>query len=272
MKVLPLQSGSSGNCFFVATDRTRILIDAGISPRQVSRRLQQHGRDIQRVDAVLLTHEHSDHSRYVSKVCGRFDLPLYVTDKTLTAIQRKQEFPQSLEINRFEAGQSFQVGDLQIHSIATEHDAVDGVAFVIEHESRRLGVLTDLGHAFSGLREVLESLDAVIIESNYDESLLDEGPYPEFLKRRIRGRGGHLSNLDSARLLHESVSDRMQWICLCHLSEEINSVDIAIRIHQNWLGEEYPIYIARRREASEMLELKMPDKKQRTEREILKSG
>lgn len=256
MKVLPLQSGSSGNCFYVETDRTRILIDAGISPRQTSGRLQRHGRDIHSIDAVLLTHDHSDHSRYVSKVCGRFDLPLYVTQKTFSAIERKQDFPQSLEINRFKAGQSFQVGDLQIHSIPTPHDAIDGVAFVVEHESKRLGVLTDLGHAFNGLREILESLDAVIIESNYDDSLLDEGPYPEFLKRRIRGQGGHLSNLDSARLLHQGATERMQWICLCHLSEKNNSVETAIRIHQNWLGEQYPIYVARRKEASEVLELK----------------
>ena len=259
MKVLPLQSGSSGNCFYVETDRTRILVDAGISPRQISVRLQQNDRSIENVDAVLITHDHGDHSRYVGAVCRRFSLPLYITSKTLRAIEFNKRKPQkmdSIQVHGFEAGESFVVGDVTIHSIPTPHDAVDGVAFVIEHEDQRLGILTDLGHAFNGLREILKSLDAVIIESNYDEILLDEGPYPEFLKRRIRGQGGHLSNVESAKLLHHSITERLQWICLCHLSEENNNADTAIRIHQNWLGEEYPIYVARRREVSEMLELK----------------
>ena len=256
MRVLPLQSGSSGNCFYVETDRTRILIDAGISPKQISTRLQQHGRSIEQVDALLLTHDHSDHSRYVSGVCRKFGLPLHITRKTLNAVEKKQSLPENLEISCFGAGESFSVGEFQIHSIPTPHDAIDGVAFVVEYESCRLGVLTDLGHVFSGLRDVLQSLDAVIIESNYDECLLDVGKYPEFLKRRIRGSGGHLSNLDSARLLDQSASEKLQWVCLCHLSEENNSPDTAVRIHQNWLGELYPIYVAQRRQASEFMELK----------------
>ena len=247
MKVLPLQSGSSGNCFFVESDQTRILIDAGINPKQVSSRLQQHGRSVESIDAVLVTHDHSDHSRYVRGICTRFGLPLYVTQKTLKTIERSQPLPSQIAINCFNAGEDFEVGGFRIYSIPTPHDATDGVAFVVEHDSQRLGILTDLGHVFNGLRDVLKSLDAVVIESNYDECLLDSGPYPEFLKRRIRGRGGHLSNLDSARLLHQCASDKLQWVCLCHLSEENNSPETAVRIHQNWLGEEYPIYVARRR-------------------------
>ena len=259
MIVLPLQSGSSGNCFFVETDSTRILVDAGISPRQIAWRLKKHERSIESVDAVLVTHDHTDHSRFVGGLCGRFDLPLFITDKTRRAIERGSDLPADLQINTFAAGDSFRVGELDIHSIPTPHDAIDGVAFVVEHQSKRLGILTDLGHVFSGLREVLESLDAVIIESNYDEDLLESGPYPEFLKRRIRGRGGHLSNRDSARLLHRSITERLQWVCLCHLSEENNSPDTAVRIHQNWLGEEYPIHVARRREVSEILAIKKPE-------------
>ena len=263
MKVIPLQSGSSGNCFFVETGQNRILIDAGISPKQISWRLQQHGRDIHGVDAVLVTHDHSDHSRYVGGLCGRFELPLYITAKTRLAIEKGGSLPDHLTVNTFRAGESFEIGDLQVHSIPTPHDAIDGVAFVVEHDDKRLGILTDLGHVFGGLREVLQSLDAVIIESNYDEDLLNSGPYPEFLKRRIRGRGGHLSNVDSARLLHQSGTDRLQWVCLCHLSEENNSPDTAVRIHQNWLGEEYPIYVARRREVSDVLAIASPQKTQR---------
>ena len=254
MNVIPLQSGSSGNCFFVEAGQTRVLIDAGISPRQISLRLRRYERDLEKLDAVLLTHDHSDHSRYVSGVCRKFQLPLYVTAKTLNAIGRNQS-TKGLTVNCFTAGDSFHVRDLTIHSIPTPHDAIDGVAFVVEHQARRLGVLTDLGHVFDGLREVLESLDAVIIESNYDDELLNSGPYPEFLKRRIRGKGGHLSNLDSARLLHRSMSEKLQWVCLCHLSDENNSMDTAVRIHQNWLGEQYPIYVARRRDASSPMKL-----------------
>lgn len=255
MVVIPLQSGSKGNCFYFETASTRILVDAGITMRQATLRLQSHNRDISDVSAIFVTHDHSDHSRYVADYARRLDVPVHLTERTLQHINRNSKKGPVANANCFCAGDSIQVGDLQVHSIPTPHDAVDGVAFVIESRDQRVGVLTDLGHAFPGLKEILQSLDAVIIESNYDESLLNSGPYPEFLKRRIRGDGGHLSNDDSARLLHQSDTSRIQWVCLCHLSDENNCPDTAIRTHQTWLGEDFPLYVAKRHQVSELMKL-----------------
>lgn len=255
MIVIPLQSGSKGNCYYFETATTKILIDAGITIRQATLRLQSHDRAIADVAAMFVTHDHSDHSRYVGDYARRFNLPVHLTARTLKQIDRNSKKGPVPNTACFRAGESVQIGDIQVHSIPTPHDAVDGVAYVIESNNQRIGVLTDLGHAFSGLKEVLQSLDAVIIESNYDESLLSSGPYPEFLKHRIRGDGGHLSNEDSAKLLHQSATARMQWACLCHLSDENNCPDTAIRTHQTWLGDDFPLFVAKRHQVSQLMKL-----------------
>ena len=125
----------------------------------------------------------------------------------------------------------------------------------VEDQKHRVGILTDLGHAFDGLRDVLKSLDAVIIESNYDAEMLENGPYPEHLKLRISGDGGHLSNKDSAMLLKQTKTDRLQWACLCHLSEENNEPARAREIHREILGDDFPVHVASRYDVSELLEL-----------------
>ena len=255
MLVLPLQSGSKGNCYYVESDKTRIIVDAGITLRQARLRLQQHGKNIDDVTDLLITHDHSDHCRHLSTYSKNLNVTVRTTDKTLRAITRNPKYGEVKKADCFEAGQSVEVGDLTVHSIPTPHDAADGVAYVIENGDKRIGILTDLGHVFSGLREVLQSLDAVIIESNYDEDMLESGPYPEFLKHRISGTGGHLSNEDSARLIHSADNTRLKWVCLCHLSDENNCPDTAIRTHQHWLGEDYPIYVAKRHEASQPMSL-----------------
>jgi phosphoribosyl 1,2-cyclic phosphodiesterase len=256
MQVIPLQSGSSGNCYYVESDSTRLLIDAGISPRQAMLRLQTHDRDIAAVDGLLITHDHRDHCRFVGELCLKYDLPVYLTAPTLAALKGSVQFALRHHAICFKAGCSWEIGDFQVHSIPTPHDATDGVAFVIENNGRRLGILTDLGHAFDGLRQVLGTLDAVVIESNYDEMLLASSRYPAHLKRRIRGAGGHLSNEDSARLIHQHGSPLLQWVCLCHLSAENNCPDTALRTHQDLLGEELPLYVASRTAASKMMKLR----------------
>ena len=259
MKVIPLQSGSKGNCYFVESGETKLLIDAGISMRQATLRMQSHNRDIQDATGLFITHDHSDHCRYVSDFGKRLNIPVHLTQKTYNVLsspyRKSKKLNSSVQVRCFKAGETLQVGELKLHSIPTPHDAADGVAYILENELHRVGVLTDLGHAFAGLRDVLQSLDAVIIESNYDESLLNSSPYPEFLKQRIRGDGGHLSNEDSAKLLHHYGSPHLQWACLCHLSDENNCPDTAIRTHQNWLGEDFPLHVAKRHQVSNVLEV-----------------
>ncbi len=255
MKVVSLQSGSNGNCFFVESGAVRLLFDAGISGKQAEERLARHGRDIRSVDGLFISHDHSDHTRSVGVFQRKFGMPVYITRPTLTAVQRYQKIGKLERVRIFTAGSSQSFGDVTVHSVPTPHDSVDGVAFVVEDKQHRVGILTDLGHAFDGLREVLRSLDAVVIESNYDTEMLQTGPYPEHLKRRISGAGGHLSNEDAAMLLQQTRSERLKWACLCHLSEENNEPERARATHQRILGEDFPLHIASRYDVSEIFEL-----------------
>ncbi len=261
MKVISLQSGSNGNCFFVEACGVRLLFDAGISGRCAEQRLELHGRDIRDVDALFISHDHSDHIRSMGVFQRKFDLPVYVTRGTLNAAYRTGKVGPMQRVRFFSAGDSVsfageQNSQVTVHTVPTPHDSADGVAFVIEDDSgHRVGILTDLGHVFAGLREVLESLDAVIIESNYDDEMLDYGRYPAHLKRRIKGSGGHLSNLEAANLIKESASSRLKWACLCHLSEDNNRPDVAVKTHKEILGDDFPVYVASRHEVSHVFEV-----------------
>lgn len=261
MKVISLQSGSNGNAFFVECSDVRLLFDAGITGRQAQLRLAAHGRDICDCQALFLSHDHSDHARYVGVYHRKFGLPVYLTQKTLKAAQRYRSLGALSDVRFFQSGQSvrFPTGcgsEVTVHTIPTPHDSAEGSAFVVEFGEKRVGILTDLGHAFAGLRDVLLSLDAVVIESNYDEAMLDNGPYPEMLKRRIRGRGGHLSNRECAQLLSDTrLFRRLKWACLCHLSEENNHPELAAETARNMVGKDIAIHVASRHDASGVFEV-----------------
>ena len=255
MIVISLQSGSNGNCLYVETRSTRLLIDAGISARQATNRLAASGRDIKAVDALLISHDHSDHTRSMGTYHRKFDVPVVVTEKTLTAIRTRSKQGRLGNIQNFESGSPIQLHELTIESIPTPHDSVDGVAFVLDDGECRLGIFTDLGHIFSGLNEALTTLDAVVIESNYDSKMLEQGMYPDHLKQRIRGPGGHLSNEESAELLSKVISGRLQWACLAHLSEKNNCPEIALNTHRELLGDQFRLYIASRYQQSECMKI-----------------
>ena len=256
MKVISLQSGSNGNCFYVEAGNVQLLFDAGISGKKAEERLAEHGRDIRAVDALFISHDHNDHVRSMGIYQRKFGIPVYVTRRTLSACYRSAKVGPMEHVRFFRAGDVVDFPGCQVHTIPTPHDSEDGAAFVIEDENGgRVGILTDLGHVFDGLKTVLESLDAVVIESNYDDGMLEYGPYPEHLKRRIRGRGGHLSNTESAQVIDEVRSERLKWICLCHLSEENNKPDIARKTHREVHGDDLPVYVASRYGASQIFEV-----------------
>jgi phosphoribosyl 1,2-cyclic phosphodiesterase len=255
MLTISLQSGSNGNCIYVEAGGVRLLFDAGISGRQAQKRLASHGRDIRAVDALLVSHDHADHARCMGIYQRKFGLPVYVTSKTLRAAGAKYPLGQIDDVRRFRAGSVLRFGSLAVETVPTPHDGVDGVAFVVDDGRRRLGILTDLGHVFPELAEVVHSLDAVFIESNHDPEMLARGPYPPFLKRRIRGPGGHISNAEAAQLLCARTRKRMQWACLAHLSEENNEPRLAVETHREILGNGLRIHMAGRYEATGILEV-----------------
>ena len=248
-----LQSGSNGNSIYVEANGTRLLFDAGISGESARRRMAVHGRDIRDVDALIISHDHADHIRSAGIYQRKFQLPIHMTDRTRAATWCG--LGELSDVRYFRSGESLTFGDVVVHTVPTAHDAADGVAFVVECEGSRLGILTDLGHPFAGLQELLESLDAAYLESNYDPAMLESGSYPPDLKARIKGPGGHLSNDEAAGLIGASGGKRPEWIAVAHLSEENNHPELAIAAQRFFVGDSYPIHHAPRHDSSELLEL-----------------
>ncbi len=247
-----LQSGSNGNSIYVEAANVRLLFDAGIGAEVARSRLAQHGRDIRACDALIISHEHEDHVRGAATFQRRYRLPIYATRPTLHAARVLGRLP---EVHTFHAGSPLRFGEVTVHTIPTPHDAVDGVAFVVECAGKRLGILTDLGHPFPALEAVLGEVDAAYLESNYDPELLERGRYPEFLKERIRGDGGHLSNEESARLSERGARRRLVWVAVAHLSAENNEPALAVEAHRRTVGRSFPVHVAPRHEVGPLLEV-----------------
>jgi phosphoribosyl 1,2-cyclic phosphodiesterase len=258
MEVITLQSGSSGNCVFVRSGDTCLLLDAGISGIKAQSRLAGFGYDIRDCQALVLSHEHSDHVSGVGVFHRKFGLPVYANLRTWNATRAKPATGCIGSPNHFVSGKPFQIGSLRIEPLRTPHDAIEGVCFVIEDtkSGQRFGLLTDLGHVFRGLQEVIDTLDAVLIESNYDDEMLRHGPYPQLLKDRISGKGGHISNADAALLLDGCDVSRLQWVCLGHLSEQNNSPDVALATHRETNGDRFVIFCADRDGATQLPSIK----------------
>ena len=254
MKLISLQSGSNGNCIYVEADGVKLLFDAGISASVVEYRLARRGRDVSAVDAVLISHDHIDHCRSMGILNRAFDLPIYATAQTFEAAKRFA--PGEInDLRYFVAGETLNVGSVVVETISTPHDGADGVVFVVDDGKHRLGIMTDLGHVFDGLGDVIASLDAVLLESNYDPEMLANAARPEWLKERIAGPGGHISNVEAAELLLASASKRMKWACLGHLSEDTNTPELALATHRKILGDRLPLFLATRYEVSGVMEI-----------------
>lgn len=253
MIAISLQSGSNGNCVYVEADGAKLLFDAGISGAQAEKRLAAFGRDIKEVDALIISHDHSDHSRHAGVYQRKFGVPVYITPKTLQRAVAKQNLGRLNDVLHFQTGDELRFGDVSVMTIPCPHDGVDGAVFVVSTAEKRLGIWTDLGHVFQELYTEIMSLDAVFIESNYDPQMLSEGPYPAFLKQRIRGPEGHISNAEAAELLQAGT--QLKWACLAHLSNNNNDPETALRTHREIGGSGLPLYTASRYEATEMLSI-----------------
>ena len=235
LEVLPLSSGSQGNATLVRSATTALLIDAGLTRKEMLSRLATVQQDPAGITGLLLTHRHKDHCRAAPTLCRRFKIPLHATARTA-----EHQQPQTLpEIREFDPGGGLEIGDLRIEALTLSHDAPDTQAFVIEHATggQRVGIATDLGCSDEGVHGFLQDLDALLLEFNYDPSMLQEGPYPAFLKQRIDSSEGHLSNLQSATLLREVISPRLGTLYLCHLSQHNNSPDLALESARSILAE-----------------------------------
>jgi phosphoribosyl 1,2-cyclic phosphodiesterase len=250
MRAISLQSGSNGNCLWVEAEGVGLIIDAGISGVQAEKRLAAHGRSIGDAQGLVISHDHADHARSAGVFARKFKLTVHATRATLKAAVSHHKLGEISQVRPFAAGEILDFGPLAVETYSTPHDGADPVAFVVESRGVRLGVLTDLGHVFAGLSELVRTLDAVFIESNHDPAMLERGPYPGWLKRRISGPAGHLSNRDAAGLIAGPGAERLRWACLAHLSEQNNDPDLALETHREIYGDDLAVHVASRYEGS----------------------
>ncbi len=263
MRFVSIASGSSGNCIYAGTDRTHVLIDAGISTKRIEKGLWEVGVKPSELSAICITHEHSDHVQGLGVLSKRYQVPIYGTEKTLKAVRKMKylgEYPEEL-FHPVMPDVDFAVGDMVVKPFHIDHDAADPVAYRIQHEGKSIAVATDLGHFDQYTINHLLDLDAVLLESNHDIRMLEAGPYPYYLKRRIMGDFGHLSNENAGRLLNCILNDKLKHILLGHLSKENNLPELAyetVRLELD-MGEcpyqasDFHIAVAGRDEMSEIL-------------------
>lgn len=224
MNVQLLASGSRGNAIFVEVAQTRILIDAGLSARQLCRRLEGIGIEPESLDTLLITHEHGDHVRGLGPLARRFKLQVYLH----TAVAgRLADIGVPDQVREFEEGQDLQIGNVSIRPFSITHDAHAPVGFTIDSPAGKIGVATDLGIATRLVVQQLQGCRSLVLEANHDEAMLRDGPYPWPLKQRVRSTHGHLSNRASGALLEQLLWEGLDAVLLAHLSETNNCPDLA---------------------------------------------
>lgn len=230
MRVSVLGSGSRGNAILVEGGTSRILVDAGFSARDLARRMGSLGVDPDTLDGIVVTHDHSDHTRGMGVFARRHDTPLYLTQGTREACAKMLKGSET--IIAYRAGVPFPVGAFRVEPFLTVHDAREpvGVAVVHADSGSRLGVATDLGRPTAGIRHALSRCQILVLEANHDEVLLQTAPYPWSVKARIRSSHGHLSNRAAARFAAELYHDDLQAVVLAHLSAESNRPERAHRV------------------------------------------
>jgi phosphoribosyl 1,2-cyclic phosphodiesterase len=223
LQTASLNSGSNGNCYYVGNDHEAVLIDAGISCRETERRMNRLSLSMKKIRAIFISHEHSDHIRGVEMLSKKFQLPVYITDRTLSFSRLKIE---SGLVRRFDSFETVDIGALQIASFPKNHDAIDPHSFVVSSDGINIGVFTDIGAPCEQLIRHFKSCHAAYLEANYDDQMLENGRYPYHLKKRIAGNKGHLSNAQALQLFLEHGSESLKHLFLSHLSKDNNSPDL----------------------------------------------
>lgn len=236
MRFTVLGSGSAGNSILVESGGTRVLVDAGFSGRDLARRLAGIDVEPASVTAIVVTHDHADHTRGIGVFARRHGTPVYLTERTRTACARLLRGDEKVVL--YEPGRPFEVGDLEIEPFLTVHDAADPVGIAVVDSARRLrlGVATDLGRPTAQIRHALSSCDALVLEANHDLAMLHGGSYPPALKRRVAGAHGHLDNASAAQLLSRLDTRRLQHLVAAHLSETNNTPGKAAAAFAGVLG------------------------------------
>lgn len=247
--ITSLNSGSNGNCYYVGNENEAVLIDAGISCRETEKRMKRLGLSIAKVKAIFISHEHADHIRGVHGLAKKYHLPIFITPKTLHYSRLSINHQLAVHL---EAYVPVQIGDLSITAFPKKHDAADPHSFVVASQEVKVGVFTDIGAPCEHLIHHFQQCHAVFLEANYDDAMLENGHYPYFLKNRIRGGEGHLSNQQALELFTSYKAPFLSHLLLSHMSKDNNCPTLAKELFEREAGstniilasrfEETPVY------------------------------
>ena len=241
LRITILGSGSSGNCTLLETDTTRLLVDAGLGKKETLRRLAAVGRDVDRLDGIVISHEHTDHIGSLAQVLGQWRTTVYLNEVTHSEVLRILPETSHKRLNRVEhirAGQRFVVGDIEVSPFSIPHDAVDPLGFTFRASGMKAAIVTDLGYLPELVKVHLRESDCLMLESNHDLEMLKVGPYPWHVKQRVMSRTGHLSNHTVSEFLAdaEAFDAHARFVILAHLSENNNNPDVARITAEEALG------------------------------------
>ena len=263
MRLCSIASGSSGNCIYIGSDNTHLLIDTGISKKRIDEGLAELGLSGEDISGILITHEHSDHIQGLGVFSRKYSVPIYATKGTIAGIKNYKSLGKMPEgiYNEVPKDECFMIGDLTVKPFAISHDANEPSGFRVEKEDKAVAVATDLGVYNDYTIENLKNLNAIILEANHDIHMLEVGPYPYYLKQRVLSNHGHLSNELSGRLLCNILHDKLSHIILGHLSKENNFPELAyetVKLEVTmgdtpYCGDEIPLTVAKRDCMSEIL-------------------
>jgi phosphoribosyl 1,2-cyclic phosphodiesterase len=236
LQIASLNSGSNGNCYYVGNNTEAVLIDAGISCRETEKRMLRAELSIKKVKAIFISHEHSDHIRGLEVLSRKHKIPVYINQRTLknSGLQLQQELTFSFKNN-----EAVRVGNLTVRAFPKRHDAADPCSFTIETGETKVGVFTDIGRCCDHLIQNFRQCQAVFLEANYDTEMLMNGHYPYYLKKRISGGEGHLSNAEALELFVKHRSDSLSHLLLSHLSKENNSPQLVHNLFSQHAGNTY---------------------------------
>lgn len=256
-----LYSGSTGNSLYVQTEHSKILIDAGESAKKISNALSLYGIDISQLDAILVTHEHSDHVKGLGTISKKYGIPVYANSETWNAMpDQKSKISDEFQ-NVFSINSPFEIGDLKIHPFSIPHDAANPCGFNIFQSNKKISIATDLGHITESIVHNLEGSSFALLESNYDPNTLRCSSYPYSLKRRISGPNGHLSNNETGKLISLLIKSGLNSVMLGHLSKENNFPELAYKtvveeiIYNNYSENSISIGVAKRDCPSKLIDI-----------------
>lgn len=239
VKFCSIASGSSGNSIYVGTEHTRILFDAGLSGKRIQQGLKELQVDGGQIDALFITHEHTDHIKGAGILSRRFDIPIFATQGTWDAMENKLGSVAPKNKRFVYNGENCVVNDICIHPFEIPHDAAEPVGYSIIAEKYKMTIATDLGHVTDVIRENIIDSDVLLLEANHDIEMLKNGAYPWSLKQRILGEQGHISNVTAGELLSEVITGKMKHVFLGHLSAENNLPFLAYKTVEKILNKEH---------------------------------